>query len=127
MDLIVDGDADGVEHILRKGVNPNQRDGDGMTPLHRYIILCLDDGSWSQESMTIIHLSLIVFRACVEGHLKIVTALMNHGAAVNSLDDDWWTPLHAAAAAGFFNYFIVKLIFFEKTLKYFIFFQSIDF
>ena len=40
------------------------------------------------------------YRACVEDKLKIVTLLLNHNANVNALDHDWWSPLHAAAAAG---------------------------
>ncbi|EGD75585.1 hypothetical protein PTSG_06654 [Salpingoeca rosetta] len=73
MDCIVEGDMATVESLLEQGANPNDTDGDGMTPLHR---------------------------ACVEGQLRAVTLLLNAGANVNTLDHDWWTPLHAAAAAG---------------------------
>ncbi len=36
----------------------------------------------------------------MEGNLKIVSLLIEHGADVNVLDDDWWTPLHTAASSG---------------------------
>eukprot|EP00730_Choanoeca_flexa_P004067 TRINITY_DN11587_c0_g3_i4.p1 TRINITY_DN11587_c0_g3~~TRINITY_DN11587_c0_g3_i4.p1 ORF type:complete len:447 (+),score=155.53 TRINITY_DN11587_c0_g3_i4:613-1953(+) len=39
-------------------------------------------------------------QACIEGSLKVVSTLVNLGANVNLKDDDWWTPLHAAAAFG---------------------------
>ena len=37
-------------------------------------------------------------KACIESSLKIATLLVNRGANVNAIDNDWWTPLHAAAA-----------------------------
>jgi hypothetical protein len=43
---------------------------------------------------------LKISRACVEGNLRIVSKILEMGADPNARDDDWWTPLHAAASAG---------------------------
>ena len=37
-------------------------------------------------------------QACIESSLKIAQLLVAKGANVNAIDNDWWTPLHAAAA-----------------------------
>ena len=37
-------------------------------------------------------------QACIESSLKVVSVLLQNGANVNATDNDWWTPLHAAAA-----------------------------
>eukprot|EP00056_Hartaetosiga_gracilis_P021246 m.23349 g.23349 ORF g.23349 m.23349 type:complete len:359 (+) comp8967_c0_seq1:49-1125(+) len=74
MDLIVEEDDDALEEYLDNHVdNIEDKDSDGMTPLHR---------------------------ACVENNIRIVKILLNSGANVNSRDKDWWTPLHAASSAG---------------------------
>ena len=36
----------------------------------------------------------------LDDNLVVVRLLLNHGANVNKLDEDSWTPLHAAAANG---------------------------
>lgn len=54
-------------------VDPNMANADGLTALHQ---------------------------ACIENSLKCATLLLQNGANANAKDNDWWTPLHAAAACG---------------------------
>ena len=37
-------------------------------------------------------------QAVLDGNFKAVRLLLKHGANVNQLDEDQWTPLHAACA-----------------------------
>lgn len=62
-----------VERIIKAGGDPNARNSDGLTALHK---------------------------ACVENTLNCASTLVQHGANVNAQDNDLWTPLHAAANAG---------------------------
>ena len=39
-------------------------------------------------------------QAALDGNLIAVRMLIGHGADVNKLDEDTWTPLHAACAEG---------------------------
>ena len=38
--------------------------------------------------------------ACTEGHIAAASLLINNGADIDALDNDWWTPLHSASASG---------------------------
>jgi len=39
-------------------------------------------------------------QACLEGSYEVVKLLVESGADVNSVDEDSWTPLHAAVSMG---------------------------
>lgn len=39
-------------------------------------------------------------QAVLDGNFKAVRLLLKHGADVNKVDEDSWTPLHAACAEG---------------------------
>lgn len=62
-----------VRRLLKKGVNPDSTNEDGLTALHQ---CCIDD---NEEMMKI---------------------LVEFGANVNAEDSEKWTPLHAAATCG---------------------------
>ncbi|XP_048514811.1 protein phosphatase 1 regulatory subunit 16A isoform X1 [Athalia rosae] len=66
-------DIDEVRRLLKKGVNPDSTNEDGLTALHQ---CCIDD---NEEMMKI---------------------LVEFGANVNAEDSEKWTPLHAAATCG---------------------------
>ncbi|KAH0953815.1 hypothetical protein HN011_011422 [Eciton burchellii] len=66
-------DIDEVKRLLKKGVNPDSTNEDGLTALHQ---CCIDD---NEEMMKL---------------------LIEFGANVNAEDSEKWTPLHAAATCG---------------------------
>ncbi|XP_011299918.1 protein phosphatase 1 regulatory subunit 16A isoform X3 [Fopius arisanus] len=66
-------DIDEVRRLLKKGVNPDSTNEDGLTALHQ---CCIDDN---------------------EEMMKLLTEF---GANVNAEDSEKWTPLHAAATCG---------------------------
>ncbi|KAL6432632.1 hypothetical protein ACFW04_006228 [Cataglyphis niger] len=66
-------DIDEVRRLLKKGVNPDSTNEDGLTALHQ---CCIDD---NEEMMKL---------------------LIEFGANVNAEDSEKWTPLHAAATCG---------------------------
>ena len=45
----------------------------------------------------------ILCQAVLDDNLVMVRLLIHHGAKLNKLDEDCWTPLHAAAANGLHN------------------------
>ncbi|KAG2465807.1 TNKS1 protein, partial [Polypterus senegalus] len=70
-----------AELLLRKGANVNEKNKDGLVPLHN---------------------------ACSYGHYEVAELLVRHGASVNVADLWKFTPLHEAAAKG--KYEICKLL-----------------
>ncbi|XP_044016437.1 protein phosphatase 1 regulatory subunit 16A isoform X2 [Aphidius gifuensis] len=66
-------DIDEVRRLLKKGVNPDSTNEDGLTALHQ---CCIDD---NEEMMKL---------------------LVEFCANVNAEDSEKWTPLHAAATCG---------------------------
>lgn len=72
----------GVNDQIAAGVDIHASDADGMTALHK---------------------------ACLENYLPIVSALVSKDADVNIQDNEWWTPLHAAASGG--NWRICNMLF----------------
>ena len=65
----VKGHAPMVDLLLKRGADPNVRDGDNSTPLHD---------------------------CCAGGYRDIAYYLLDRGADVNAQDDDGDTPLHQA-------------------------------
>ena len=39
-------------------------------------------------------------QACIDGKEEIIDILLDHGANLDSVDRELWTPLHAATACG---------------------------
>lgn len=39
-------------------------------------------------------------QACIDGSMEMVDFLLSHGANVNQVDSEGWTPLHVAASCG---------------------------
>ncbi|KAK3910574.1 Protein phosphatase 1 regulatory subunit 16A [Frankliniella fusca] len=66
-------DIEEVERLLKKGVNPDSTNEDGLTALHQ---CCIDDNE------------------------RMMKLLLDYGANVNAEDSEKWTPLHAAATCG---------------------------
>jgi len=74
-------DQDEVEKLLKRGVDINTSNIDGLTALHQ---------------------------ACIDNNLLMVEYLLNRSADINCQDNEGWTPLHAAASCG--NLDIVKYL-----------------
>merc|ERR1712013_864014 len=51
----------------------------------------------NMSGMTALH------QAVLDDNMVMVRLLIHHGAKLNKLDEDCWTPLHAAAANGLHN------------------------
>jgi len=73
LEAAVRNDIDEVRRLLKKDVNPDSTNEDGLTALHQ---CCIDD---NEEMMKL---------------------LIEFGANVNAEDNEKWTPLHAAATCG---------------------------
>lgn len=61
---------------------------------HLVITLSLDINAGGGYYSTSLH------AAVISGNLDIVLVLLNHGANVNTLDDEGWSPLHRASRGG---------------------------
>ncbi|EEF41675.1 protein VAPYRIN-LIKE [Ricinus communis] len=66
-------DVNGIKNCISEGVNVNDRDQNGWTPLHR---------------------------AAFKGRIESVRTLLSYGAIVDPVDDDEYTPLHCAVETG---------------------------
>lgn len=64
-----------LEKFITDGANVDERDNDGLTPLHH---------------------------AAFMGHPESIRILFAHNADINAPDNDDWTPLHVAAVSGNF-------------------------
>lgn len=49
----------------------------------------------------LIYFLLCCPQACIDGSMEMVTFLLEHGADVNQVDSEGWTPLHVAASCGY--------------------------
>ncbi|XP_065319268.1 protein phosphatase 1 regulatory subunit 12A-like isoform X3 [Gordionus sp. m RMFG-2023] len=68
------GDVEEVKKLLKRGVDINTPNIDGLTALHQ---------------------------ACIDDNILMVEFLIKHGANINQGDNEGWTPLHAASSCGF--------------------------
>ncbi|KAL5257014.1 hypothetical protein ACHWQZ_G012067 [Mnemiopsis leidyi] len=75
------GDLEGVRKLLSEGVNPTVYNVDRITPLHQ---------------------------SCLENDEEITQLLIEAGCDIDSLDNELWTPLHAAVSLA--NYECVQLL-----------------
>jgi len=75
------GDLEGVRKLLSEGVNPTVYNVDRITPLHQ---------------------------SCLENDEEITELLIEAGCDIDSLDNELWTPLHAAVSLA--NYECVDLL-----------------
>ena len=108
-DAIAKGDLKKIESLLKRGVNPNIRDKDGQTPLHKAAYgghvavakLLLEHGAdihaRDNANWTPLH------EAAYKGHVDVVRLLLEHGADPNAKGKDGVTPLHTAAFNGHVN------------------------
>lgn len=42
-------------------------------------------------------------QACLENSFEVIKLLLESGANINSLDEEEWTPLHAAVSMGYYD------------------------
>lgn len=54
----------------------------------------IDPDTANADGLTALH------QAAIENSMKCASLLVQNKAAVDAKDNDWWTPLHAAAACG---------------------------
>ncbi|CAM6125788.1 unnamed protein product [Calypogeia fissa] len=92
--------------LIKRAVDLDSVDGDGLTPLHRavqagrknVVRLLLQAGANAQvldnEGATLLHYSAQI------GDHSICKLLQRHGVDVNVADADGWTPLHVAVQSG---------------------------
>ncbi|XP_050203874.1 protein VAPYRIN-LIKE-like [Mercurialis annua] len=66
-------DVNAIKNCVSQGVNVNERDQNGWTPLHR---------------------------AAFKGRIESVKVLLSYGARVDVVDDDEYSPLHCAVETG---------------------------
>jgi len=74
-----------------------ESDGDAIMNMLRRASVDIDVDRINMSGMTALH------QAVLDDNLVMVRLLIHHGAKLNKLDEDCWTPLHAAAANGLHN------------------------
>jgi len=71
-----------------------ESDGDAIMTMLRRASVDIDVDRINMSGMTALH------QAVLDDNLVMVRLLIHHGAKLDKLDEDCWTPLHAAAANG---------------------------
>ena len=97
------GNIEAVKKHLADGADVNEKNDDGVTPLHSadtkeiaelLIANGADVNEKNDDGVTPLHY------AALKGHKEIVELLIAKGADVNAKDDEGATPLHSAAYGG---------------------------
>ncbi|XP_069099881.1 protein phosphatase 1 regulatory inhibitor subunit 16B isoform X1 [Pleurodeles waltl] len=87
-------DVEEVRFLLKNNVDPDLCNEDGLTALHQ--VRPTGDRHTALQ------------QCCIDNFEEVIKLLLNHGANVNSKDNELWTPLHAAATCGHIN--LVKIL-----------------
>ncbi len=100
------GDTERVEELIAAGIDVNQQDNNGNTPLHkaarrgRHAIVETLIANKADVNKQNICGETPLHKAARHGKLKAVKILIAHGADVNRQHNGGWTPLHEAAYNG---------------------------
>jgi ankyrin repeat protein len=98
-------DARALMNLMVRGVNPNQRDGDGQTAL----MVAIREEAWKAVDSLLEYKALDInaankagetalMMAALRGNLDVLKKLLVRGA-LNSLQQPGWTALHYAASS----------------------------
>ena len=73
--------------------------------VHVYVFQCIlitiDNNVYTFQSVSVMYRKqcrclLIYSQCCIDDNVSVAEMLLSHGASVNAVDDDLWTPLHYA-------------------------------
>jgi ankyrin repeat protein len=102
--VVIEGNAQALRALLDKGVDPSLSNVDGLTPLHQ---VGLSHASHSLPLALYLPLTTTANpesdqppQACIDNRDDLALALLQAGALVDQMDNEDWTPLHAAASMG---------------------------
>eukprot|EP00941_MAST-03F_sp_MAST-3F-sp1_P004655 g4655.t1 len=101
------GNVRGVERCLKKGINPNTKDDDWMTALHwasdgghlGVVQVLIENRKTNIDALTKAKTSAL-HKACWNGHVQVVKALLHAGCEVDIGDQRKHTSLHWAIHKG---------------------------
>ena len=103
-----------VEALLREPQDPNQRDGQGRTPLfiasnegHAKVVRLLMDAGADKDKATDNGWTPLCI-ASYKGHLEVVRLLVDAGADKDKATDVGWTPMRIASRKGHLE--VVRLL-----------------
>ena len=100
------GDRDAMKELLRCGADPSHADKDGWTPLHwsayaqnhecvRLLLAAKADIN-AKDRHGNTAFSIALYNTEIDNP-DLVEILISHGADIESINEDGWTPLHLAA------------------------------
>ena len=100
------GDTQEVERLIRAGVDVNNKENDGVTPIH----CAAENGHTDTVQLLLDHGANVnvkdaegytpISEAAENGHRDTVRLLLDHGANVDAEDDEGDTPISQAANNG---------------------------